>query len=103
MTVFLWYVFGGAFFAFHLLNYMLVVSIYGEHTDLYKELGEPSAFHFLVNRPSYFSHPYSVFILKRQYQTKLKPFHGLHALAQWIFVSLALAVIAALALAVHYA
>jgi len=38
MTVFLWYVFGVAFFAFHLLNYMLVVSIYGEHTDLYKEL-----------------------------------------------------------------
>jgi hypothetical protein len=103
MTTFLWYVFGGAFFAFHLLNYMLVVSIYGAHTDLYKELGEPSAFHFLVNRPSYFSHPYSVFIFKRQYQTKLKPFHGLHALAQWIFVSLALAVIAALALAVHYA
>jgi len=43
MTVFLWYVFGVAIFAFHLLNYMLVVSIHGEHTDLYKELGEPSA------------------------------------------------------------
>jgi len=62
-----------------------------------------SAFHFLVNRPAYFSHPYSAFILKRQYQEKLKAFHGLHALAQWIFTSLALAVIAALALAVHYA
>jgi hypothetical protein len=103
MTIFLWYVLGAAVFAFHLLNYMLVVSIYGEHPDLYKELGEPSAFHFLVNRPSYFSHPYSVFILKRQYQAKLKSFHGLRALAQWIFASLVTAVIAALALAVRYA
>jgi len=44
-----------------------------------------------------------VFILKRKYKTQLKPFHGLHTLAQWIFVSLTLAVLAALALAVRYA
>ena len=103
MTVFLWYVFGVAFFAFHLLNYMMVVSIHGEHTDLYKELGEPSAFHFLVNRSSYFRHPYSVFILKRQYKTKLKSFHSLHTLAQWILVSLTLAILAGLILAMRYA
>jgi len=102
MTIFLWYLFGVAFFLFNLLNYILVVYIHGEHPVLYKELGEPSAFHFAVNRTNYFSHPYTLFILKRQYQ-KLKPFHGLYALAQWIFVSLTLAVIAALTLSVRYA
>jgi hypothetical protein len=103
MTIFLWYVFGVACFTFHLLNYILVVYLHGEHEALYKELHEPSAFHFLVNRPKYFSHPYSVFILKRQYRTKLMSFPGLFRLAQWIFGSLILAVLSAIALAVHYA
>jgi hypothetical protein len=52
MTILLWYTFWIAIFTFNLLIYILVIYIHDEHTELYKELGEPSAFHFLVNSAS---------------------------------------------------
>ena len=103
MTIFLWYVFGVTCFTFHMLNYILVVSIHGDHPTLYKELGEPSAFHFLLNRYKYFTHPYSLFIFNRQYRSKLSSSRGLYRLAQGIFGSLIVAILSAVALAVQYA
>jgi hypothetical protein len=103
MTIFLWYVLGISFFSFILLNYILVVYLAGEHPELYKKLGEPSAFHFLLRSKSLFAmEPYSKFLFERQYQTELKPFHGLYVLSQWIFGLLIVMAIAASALVVHY-
>ncbi len=103
MTIFLWYLFGTALFLFYLLNYILVVYLHGEHASLYRELGEPSAFHFAVRQRRYFTHPYTLFILRRRYRKELRPFRGLYALAQWIFASFCATVISALALAMRYA
>lgn len=104
MTVFLWYVLGASFVVFILLNYILVVYLADEHPELYKKLGEPSAFHFLLRSKSLFGvEPYSKFIYERQYRTELKAFHGLYILSEWIFGLLITMAISASALIVHYA
>lgn len=102
MTTLLWYVFGAAFFAFQMLNYILVIYLHSEHEDLYKELGEPSFIHFLSNRPRYFSHPYFLFIVGRQYRIKLVSSPGLYKLAQAIFATLIIGILSGLMLAIHY-
>jgi hypothetical protein len=103
MTILLWYTFWIAIFTFNLLIYILVIYIHDEHTELYKELGEPSAFHFLVNSASSSQKVFTVFIFKCQYRSKLKAFHGLFKLSQWILSMLITAIASALLLVVSYA
>ncbi len=86
MTFLLWIVVGATAFLFNLLNYILVVHLHDEHQALYKELGEPSAFHFLLRSSKLFSlHPYTRFIVFREYRSKLNEFRGLFGLCQWMF------------------
>lgn len=85
MNSLLWYVLGASFFLFHLLNYALVVSMRRNHPDLYRALGEPSAFHFLAYRADFIAHPYTTLILRREYRARLKPFRELRQMAQAAF------------------
>ncbi len=85
MTFFLWMLVGTAVFLFNLLNYILVIYLHGEHQALYEELGSPSAFHFLLRSTRLFSlHPYTKFILFREYRSKLKESRGLYGICQWM-------------------
>lgn len=85
MNTALWYVFIAAFVLFHLLNYLLVSALRGNHPDLYRELGAPSAFHFLLYRADFITHPYTSLILRRDYRAKLNAFRELHQMAQGVF------------------
>jgi hypothetical protein len=85
MTTLAWYVFGVSFFLFHLLNYLLVGALRRNHPDLYRELGTPSDFHFLLYRSDFISHPYTALILRRQYQARLAPFRELGQMARAVF------------------
>jgi hypothetical protein len=82
MNALMWYVFGVSFFLFHLLNYLLVGAMRHNHPALYQSLGAPSAFHFLLYRRDFISHPYTALILRREYREKLKQFHELRQMAQ---------------------
>lgn len=85
MNTLLWYAFFVTFFLFHLLNYLLVRAMQGNHPDLYQELGAPSAFHFLLYRGDFITHPYTALILRREYRVKLAAFHELRQIAQAAF------------------
>lgn len=87
MKSLLWYACGASFLLFHLLNYQLVKAMQRNHPDLYRALGEPGAFHFLLYRNDFIVHPYTALILKREYRAKLQPFHELYQIAQAIFAS----------------
>jgi hypothetical protein len=82
MNTLMWYVFGASFFLFHLLNYLLVDAMRRHHPGLYQELGAPTAFHFLVYRRDFITHPYTALILRREYREKLKQFRELRQMAQ---------------------
>ncbi len=98
MTIFLWFVLGSAAFLFNLLSYILVIYLHDEHPALYKELREPSAFHFLLRPSSLSLHPYTKFILFRGYRAELRQFPGLYGLCQWMVGCIAASLLAALAL-----
>lgn len=85
MRTLLWYVFGASFFLFHLVNYLLVAAMRRNHPDLHRELGEPSAFHFLLYRSDFITHPYTALILRREYRVKLGSFRELRQMAQLEF------------------
>lgn len=81
----MWYAFGAGFLLFHVLNYLLVGAMQRNHPALYQALGAPSAFHFLLYRRDFISHPYTALILRREYREKLTPFRELRQIAQAIF------------------
>jgi hypothetical protein len=102
MTFFLWMLAGAAVFIFNLLNYILVIYLHGEHPALYDELGQPSAFHFLLRSSRLFSlHPYTRFVLFREYRSRLKESRGLYALCQWMIGSAIVLLLALGGLIVH--
>lgn len=85
MNTLLWYVFIATFFLFHLLNFLLVKALQGNHPGLYREFGAPSAFHFLWYRADFITHPYTALILRREYRAKLAAFQELHQMAKAAF------------------
>ena len=94
----LWYVFIAAFLLFHLLNYLLVQAMRRNHPELYRALGAPSGFHFLLYRGDFVTHPYTGLILRRAYRTRLKAFRELRQMAQAAFASGLLCLVAGLTL-----
>ncbi len=96
MATLLWYVAGAGFLLFHLLNYLLVKAMQRNHPDLYRALGEPSAWHFLLYRGDFVTHPYTALILRREYRDKFRAFRELRQIAQAAFASGAVCLVAAL-------
>jgi hypothetical protein len=85
MKTLLWSVFIAAFLLFHLLNYLLVGAIRRNHPDLYRDLGAPSAFHFLLYRGDFITHPYTSLILRREYRVRFETFRELRQMARAAF------------------
>ena len=102
MVIFLWSIFCLSFFSFHLLVYILVITIHHEHPNLYKKLGEPSFLQYLQKSSSLRFHPLTIFLFSRHYRISFQDDKWALRLSQLTFTTLILQIFSIIALVLFY-